>query len=53
MEVRYNGASFLPLLLGLEVNDTVWDGEVFAEAPFVSSAEAGRYGGCKVVVDVG
>ena len=54
MEVRDNGASFLPLLLGLEVNDTVWDDcEVFAEAPFVSSAQGGRYGGCKVVVDVG
>ena len=53
MEIRDNGASFLPLLLGLEVNNAVWDCEILSESPFVTRAEAGRYGGREVVVDVG
>ena len=52
MEIRDNGASFLPLLLGLEVNNAVWDCEILSESPFVSGAKAGRYGGGEVVMDV-
>ena len=39
MKVRDDGASFLPLLFGFEVDNAIWDGEVFAEAPSVSGAE--------------
>ena len=53
MEVRDDGASFLPLLIGLEVDNAVRDGEVFAEAPFVSRSEACWHGGGEMIVDVG
>ena len=45
LKVRDDGASFLPLFLGFEVNNAVWYVEVFSKAPFVSRAEAGRNGG--------
>lgn len=35
LEVRDDGTAFLPLLLGLQVNDTVGHFEVGDEAPFV------------------
>ena len=41
------------MLLLFEVDDAVWDREVFSEAPFVACAEAGRDGLGEVVVDVG
>ena len=45
MKVRNGGASFLPLLFGFEVDNPVWDGEVFSEAPLVPRAEARWNGG--------
>ena len=53
LKVGNNGAAFLPLLFLFEVDDAIRDGEVFSEAPFVASAEAGGYGVIQVVVDVG
>ena len=41
------------MLLLFEVDDAVWDREVFSEAPFVACAEGGRNGLGEVVVDVG
>ena len=38
MEVRDNGAAFLPLFFLFEVDHTIWDVEVFAEAPLVAGA---------------
>ena len=45
MVVRDDGTALLPLLFGFEVDDSIGNGEVFAEAPFVSSAEACWNGG--------
>ena len=35
LEVRYDGASLLPLLLFFEVDNAVGDCEILAESPFV------------------
>ena len=53
MEVRDDGASFLPLLLLFEVNNAVWNGEIFPDSPFVFGTQGGGYGGGEVVVDIG
>ena len=39
LEVGNDGAAFLPMFFGFEVNHTVGHGEVGAEAPFVFLAE--------------
>ena len=52
MKVRDNGAAFLPLLFLLEVDRTIWDVEILAEAPFIAGAQDGRNSGFEVVVDV-
>ena len=53
MKVRDDGATFLPLLFGIEVDNAVWDGKIFSKAPIVSRSEACWNGGREVVVDVG
>ena len=53
MEVRDDGASFLPLFLFFEVRNAVWDGEILPESPFVFGTQAGGDGGREVVVDIG
>ena len=35
------------------IRDSIWNVEVFAEAPFVTGAYDGGYSGFEVVVDVG
>ena len=45
MIVRDDGVALLPLLFGFEVDNPIGDGEVFAEAPFVSRVEARWNGG--------
>ena len=45
MEVGNDSASFLSLFFGFEMDDAIWNGKVFAEAPFVAGAEAG-WDGC-------
>ena len=41
------------MLLLFEVNDSVRNVEMFAEAPFVAGAQYGRNSSCQEVVDVG
>ena len=53
LKVRDDGAAFPPLFLLLDVDDAVWDREVFSETPFVACAEAGGDGMYQVFVDVG
>ena len=53
MEVRDNGAAFLPLLFLLEVDHTIGNVEILAEAPLVAGAEGGWNSGFEMVVDVG
>ena len=41
------------MLLLLEVNNAVWNVEVFSEAPLVASAQSGGDSGGQVIVDIG
>ena len=41
------------MLLLLEVDDAVWNAEVFSEAPLVASAQNGGNSGGQVIVDIG
>ena len=43
----------MPVLLLLEVDNTVGDVEVFSEAPLVASAQNGGNSGGQVIVDIG
>ena len=33
--VRDDGTALLPLFLGFEMDDAIWNGEIFAKSPFV------------------
>ena len=38
MEIRDDGAAFLPVFFLFEVDHSIWDVEVLAEAPLVAGA---------------
>ena len=52
LEIGDDGATFLPMLFGFEMDYPVGDVELLSEAPFVSSSETGGDRGGEVVANI-